>query len=120
MDYENQDGLFVEWKGQHVRFDGRKDDVIDFAMWDCEPTTFTHKDLEVTMVAYNEDCARKDKIISDQTAVVEDQTRYIEKMLNKITMLEKEKEEKKEKKGVVAGGPPVMKPHCLYSMYTTV
>ena len=104
MFYENQDGLYVEWNGKHTRFNEKKEipsqnlkdlDGIDFAMWDCEPTTFTYKDLEVTMVAYNTDCAEKDKaivekekIISDQTGIVKKQNMKLRELLNKNKLLE--------------------------------
>jgi len=80
MYYENQDGLFVKWNGNHIRFDEEEEiptkshqelDGIDFAMWECDPTTFTYKDLEVTMVAYNKDCEEKDRLIEELSKKIE-------------------------------------------------
>jgi len=67
---------------------------IDFAMWDCDPTTFTYKDIEVTMVAYNTDCAEKDEIIKKQTHVVSTQTKRVKELLKKIEDLKKKIEKK--------------------------
>ena len=122
MTYENEDGLFVEWCGKHQRFDDncelirdevhhekfsvRDMDGIDFAMWECDPVTFTYKDLEVTMVAYNTDCLNKDKTISDQTEVVNRQNKRIRDLMDKnkelesvIKMMKDEKEEGEEEEG---------------------
>jgi len=62
---------------------------IDFCCWECDPVSFTYKDLEATMVAYNEDCENKDRIIKKQTHVVSTQTKRIKELLKKIEDLEK-------------------------------
>ena len=86
--------LSSKWCGKHIRFDDYGNEIIpevhqegkfsrgdldgiDFAMWDCDPVTFTYKDLEVTMVAYNTDCLEKDEMIAKKEKIISDQNKVV-------------------------------------------